>query len=68
MHITAALIQKIIYSIGMTIGPMLIALFVLDFKYATRGKFYYYTDSAEWGIAIGIFLLMVAIVSRKWRS
>jgi uncharacterized membrane protein len=68
MHITAALIQKIVYSLGMTIGPMLIALFVFDFKYATRGKYYFYTSSAEWGIAIGVLLLMLAIASRKWRN
>lgn len=67
MNATIILIQKIVYTIGMTAGPALIALFMFDFKYASRGKYYYYTDGAEWGIAIGVFLVMLALVSRKWR-
>ncbi|MFV1997677.1 MAG: hypothetical protein ACC641_06665 [Acidiferrobacterales bacterium] len=67
MNISIILIQKTIYSIGMTIGPALIALFIFDFKYASRGKFYYYTNGTEWGIAIGVLLVMLALVSRKWR-
>ena len=67
MHITIGLAQRITYSVGMSVGPALIALFLLDFKYATRGKYYYYTDGSEWGVAIGVFLVMLALASRKWR-
>ncbi len=66
MYSTKILIQKIVYSVGLSVGPALIALFILDFKYATRGKYYYYTDGAEWGVAVGVFLVMAALVSRKW--
>jgi hypothetical protein len=64
---STGLIQKIVYSTGITVGPALITLFLFDFKYASRGKYYYYTDGAEWGMAVGVFLVMIALASRNWR-
>lgn len=66
MNLNRNLILRIVYSVGMIVGPALLALFVFDFKFASRGKYYYYTDGTEWGIAVGVFLVMAALVSRKW--
>ncbi len=62
------LIVKIVESIGYSIGPALIALNIVDFRYARHSHFYYFTSATQWGIAIGVLLIGLAYVARKWRS
>lgn len=61
------LIIKIVESVGYSLGPALIALNILDFRYARHSHFYYYKGAAEWGIAIGVLLIGLAYIAKKWR-
>ena len=58
-------ILKIIQTIGYALGPAVFTLNIFNFVPGKRG--YYYTDSTEWGIALGIFLISLAYVAQWWR-
>jgi hypothetical protein len=60
------LILKIVQSFGYIVGPTLVALNLFSFIPGRRG--YFYTTAAEWGIAVGVFLIMLAVVSKYWRK
>lgn len=60
------LILKIVQTFGYLVGPALVALNLFSFTPGRRG--YFYTTGAEWGIAIGVFLIALAFVSKYWRK
>ena len=57
---------KIVESLGIALGPAIIVLNLFSYKVAKSGT-PYYLNGQEWGIAIGAFLIGLAIVSRKWQ-
>jgi len=56
---------KITESVGIAFGPAIIALNLFSFR-ISHGS-YYYLSKSEWGIAAGVFLVSLAVVSRKWQ-
>lgn len=60
------LILKIVQTFGYLVGPTLVALNLFSFTPGRRG--YFYTTGAEWGIAVGVFLIALAFVSKYWRK
>jgi hypothetical protein len=61
---TAELAFKIIESIGWIVGPALFALHFFSFKLGKAGA--YYETGSEWGMAVGVFFISLAFVSRLW--
>lgn len=46
-----------------TVGPAVLAFNIFNFNLAKNG--FYYKDAAQWGIAIGIFMIALAYVLRR---
>ena len=62
----ARMALKIVESIGIAFGPALIALNIFNFIPGRRG--YLYANSTEWGIAVGVFLVCLAVIAKKWQK
>jgi len=60
------LILKIAESVGWVIGPAVFALNFFSFKLGKAGA--YYETGSEWGIAIGILFISMAVVARRWQK
>lgn len=58
-------ISKILEVIGLTLGPTLLAFNLFNFSVAKIG--YYYKDAAQFGIAMGVFLIALALVAKRIR-
>lgn len=59
-------IKKTTEVVGFTVGPAVLAFNLFNFNIAKNG--YYFKDPAQYGIAIGVFLIALAWVARNWNS
>ena len=66
-NINLKLLTKIGEAASFTLGPALVAFNVFNFN-ITKSGFLYYRDDAQYGIAIGVFLISLAFVMRNWRK
>jgi hypothetical protein len=67
MNPGARLTLKVIESIGIGLGPAIAVLNLFSFNLARSGSIYYKSGNS-WGIAIGVLLVCIAIVARRWRQ
>jgi len=67
MQPTTRLAFRITESICLGLGPAITALNIFSFS-LTRSGDIYYKNGTTWGIAIGVFLIFVALVARKWQQ
>ena len=58
---------KVAEVVCFTVGPTLTVFNVFAFK-VTRGGSYYYLDSNQWWIALGVFLISTGLVIKNWRK
>lgn len=57
---------KITESVGLGLGPAITALNIFGFS-LTRGGNIFYKSGTTWGIFIGVLLISLAVVARKWQ-
>ena len=66
MHPNTRLTLRIVETISFGLGPAIAALNLFSFS-LTRGGNIFYKDANSWGIAVGIFLICIAIVANRWQ-
>jgi len=67
MQPNTRLVLKITESFCLGLGPAITALNLFSFS-LTRGGNIYYKDGNTWGIAIGVLLIFIALISRRWQQ
>jgi len=67
MQLTTRHVLRITESLCLGLGPAITALNIFSFS-LTRAGDIYYKNGNTWGIAIGVLLIFIALVSRKWQQ
>lgn len=59
-------IREFIAVVGITLGPAVLAFNLFNFNVVKNG--YYFKEPAQYGIAIGVFLIALAWVTKGWNA